>query len=103
MIRLSSVKAESMSPRKALPLPRFINPANVDIGDVVRVSWEAGGILHTRTARVYRKVDEGGYQMLYNEEGYEIMHWSAATDKKVRVTLIAKAEAQHSMLEGIEL
>ena len=90
-----------MSPRKMPPV-RYINPSCVDIGDLIRVAWSAGGIEHTRTARVYRKIREGGVEAFYTQEGTEIMHWIASADKKVRITLIEKAKAAESMLSLFE-
>lgn len=85
-----------------LPLPRFINPASVEIGDLIKVAWSAGGIEHTRTARVYRRIDDGAVRAFFTREGVEIMHWLPEQDKKVRITLIEKAKVKETMLSIFE-
>jgi len=82
---------------KTSTLPRFINPASIDVGDVIRVSWRAGGVEHARTARVHRRVDEGATSVFFTEEGYEIFHWVPGVNH-VRVTLIEVAKRQPSTL-----
>ena len=39
---------------KTLPLPRFVDPASVDEGDTIRVTWKVGDVEHTRTGTVAR-------------------------------------------------
>lgn len=86
-------------------LPRYIDPANIENGDVVRVAWTNGGVEHTRTARVYRRVDEGPLSVFYTEEGYEIFHWTPGAPRQHRVTLLSKEAPKHTslfdVLEGV--
>lgn len=76
---------------KALPLPRFIDPASVDEGDSIRVTWKVGDVEHTRTGTVHRI--ERRYGWIYiTEQGNEIAHVQRNTAKRVRVTLLAEGD-----------
>lgn len=81
-------------------VPRFIDPANIQIGDVIRVSWEAQGIQHTRTARVYRRIDDGPVRELYTAEGTQIMSWTPG-GKNARVTLLEVMPQQTETLDDL--
>ena len=69
-------------------LPRFIKPAEIMPGDVIRFVWEARGVEHARTARVHRKIEHNKAFALYTVEGAEIFHYVPSTFKG-RVTLLA--------------
>ena len=76
---------------KTLPLPRFVDPASVDEGDTIRVTWKVGDVEHTRTGTVARI--ERRYGWIYiTEQGNEIAHVQRSTNKRVRVTLLAEAD-----------
>lgn len=94
-----------MPPRKRIPVdsPIYINPASVEIGDLIRVAWNAGGIAHTRTARVHRRIDHGDVRAFFTAEGTEIMHWLPEADKKVRITLLEKAQPVETMATLFDL
>lgn len=81
----------------ALPLPRFIDPASIDIGDTVRVAWEVEDILISRTGTVARREYEGGMRVLYTKGDAEIFRWHP--NHKVKVTLLEKAKPTHTMLD----
>ena len=76
---------------KTLPLPRFVDPASVDEGDTIRVTWKVGDVEHTRTGTVARI--ERRYGWIYiTPEGNEIAHVQRNTNTRVRVTLLADAD-----------
>ena len=85
-------------------LPKFIDPANIENGDVIRVAWSNGGVEHARTARVHRRVDEGPLSVFYTEEGYEIFHWTPGGPRPVRVTLLEmqKIEQTSTLIDLLE-
>jgi len=76
--------------------PRFIEPASVEIGDYIRVSWSAQGIDHTRTAVVYRRIDDGELRGFFTQEGTEIMSWVPG-GKNARVTLLNRPQKLDTM------
>lgn len=84
--------------RRNLNLPRFIDPANIETGDTIRVAWRNGGVEHARTAKVYRRIDEGPLTVFYTDEGYEIFHWIPGGPREVKVTLLAVATPEENIL-----
>lgn len=70
-------------------LPRYENPASVEVGDTIRVAWSAGGVEHTRTGRVHRIIEEGPVLLFVTREGHEIFHWMVAGTWQPKVTLLA--------------
>lgn len=89
--------------RKTRTQPRYIEPANVDVGDLIRVEWSAQGIEHTRTARVHRRIDDGELRGFYTAEGTEIMHWVPGNRRNAKVILLEKPEKVDSMVTLIGL
>lgn len=84
-------------------LPRYENPASVEVGDTIRVAWKTGDIEHTRTAKVYRKVDDGPYDIFFTEDGHEIFRWMVSGKFQPRITLLAVEQtASVIALDGIE-
>lgn len=83
--------------------PRYVDTANVEIGDVIRVSWNAGGIEHQRTARVHR-IDEHGHNVyvFYTQEGHEIMHWIPGRGT-LKVVLMSRGNNVSSLTELLGL
>lgn len=80
-----------------LPLPRFVNPASVDIGDIIRVTWTVGDIEHTRTGKVDQIERRFGW-IYYSPEGHEIAHVRRDSGAKVRVTLLAETSVKNEPL-----
>lgn len=84
-------------------LPRYENPASVEVGDTIRVAWKAQDVEMTRTGKVFRIIDMGQLTGFYTENGVEIFRWSVAGDFQPRVTLLAVEETPSaSALSGIE-
>lgn len=79
-----------MTKLKALPLPRFIDPASIAIGDMIRITWTVGAVEHTRTAIVADRQYEGPDRVLTAKDGQEIMRWHPA-HKHGRVTLLKES------------
>lgn len=76
----------------------------MDIGDLIRVAWTADGIEHTRTARVYRRLDDGELRVFYTQQGTEIMHWVPGNPRNAKVVLIEKSaevESLEALFEGM--
>lgn len=79
-----------MRKMKTLPLPRYVDPASVDEGDTIRVTWKVGDVEHTRTGRVDRI--ERRYGWIYiTPEGNEIAHIQRNNRARVRVTLLEES------------
>lgn len=83
-----------MKRMKTLPLPRFVEPASIDEGDTIRVTWKVLDVEHSRTAKVGRIIDEGPYKMIVSPEGQEIVRFNRQT--KLRFTLLAEASPTKS-------
>ena len=75
--------------RTALPLPRYVEPASIDEGDTIRVTWKVLDVEHSRTGRVARIIDEGFYKYFVTEQGQEIVRYNRKS--KLRFTLLAEA------------
>jgi len=83
-------------------LPRYIEPASIELGDFIRVVWVSGDIEHTRTAHVAKREYEGQMRVLYTRDGQEIFRWLPGL-KNVRVTLLDKVRPlTQSMLDMFE-
>lgn len=83
-----------MAPSKrpaVLPLPRFINPASIEIGDTIRVAWSVDDVKMTREGKVAKRDYEGSDRVLTTASGVEILRWHPDYLKRVRVTLLSKA------------
>lgn len=80
-----------MPKNSALPLPRFVSLASVDVGDTVRATWQVGDVEHSRVGTVYRVLYEHGTKLLISAEGETICQ-ARVTSKAVRVTLLKQAE-----------
>lgn len=76
---------------KALPLPRYVEAASVDEGDVIRVTWKVGDIEHTRTGKVGRIVNQLHGKQFISPDGNEICR--TGHNSKLRFTLLAEHEA----------
>jgi hypothetical protein len=83
--------------------PRYVEPANIEVDDVVRVSWNAGGIEHQRTARVHRIFTEGPAIVLYTEEGHEILHYIIGARRNVKVVILGRTNNVSELSELIGL
>lgn len=77
--------------------PRYITPASIDVGDTIRVAWKVGEIEHSRVAKVTRIHN----RCFYAPDGQEIFRWEPEA-KRVRVTLLSKADAVQLTLPGME-
>lgn len=78
-------------------LPRYENPASVEAGDTIRVAWKVGGVEHTRTAKVYRILNDGPVRIFFTEDGQEIFRWLVTGHFQPRVTLLAVEELTSSV------
>lgn len=84
-------------------LPRYENPASVEVGDTIRVAWKVGDVEMTRTGKVRRIVDMGQLLGFYTDAGHEIFRWSVAGEFQPRVTLLAVEQTTSAIaLDGIE-
>ena len=77
--------------KAALPLPRFIEAASVDEGDVIRVAWKVGDVTHTREGTVARIVNGQLTKQFISPDGNMIAELRPSTGK-VRVTLLSEGE-----------
>jgi hypothetical protein len=80
-----------------LPLPRFIEPASIDIGDTVRASWKVGDVEHTRTGVVGSIEAVALQRVVYSKSGEEIYRYLIGS-RKLRVTLLKEAPAEKPAL-----
>lgn len=77
---------------RTLPVPRFVEPASVSEGDVIRVVWKHGDIEISRTAKVAIKREmPGGYTKFYSGEGHEIVTVNRHRPNRYRFTLVAES------------
>ena len=79
-----------MRKMRTLPLPRYIEPASVDEGDTVRVTWRADDIEITRTGKVDRIRDTRAGKVFYTPNGNELFTFQAG--RNARVTLLATSD-----------
>lgn len=76
---------------KTLPLPRYVEPASIDEGDTIRVTWKVDDVEITRMAKVARiREDERG-RVFYSPNGNEICAVARSNPRKLRFTLLAEA------------
>lgn len=80
-----------MARAKAIPLPRFIEAASIDEGDVIRATWKVGDIEHTRTGRVAKIVNDMSTKQFISPGGNEICRVTSSS--RIRFTLLAEHEA----------
>lgn len=76
-------------------LPRYESPASVEVGDLIRVAWHVGGVEHTRTGKVYRKISDETSTVFFTEDGQEIFRWMPSGRFQPRLTLLA-VEVDHT-------
>lgn len=86
-----------MARMRTLPLPRYVEAASVDEGDVIRVTWKVGDIEHTRTAKVGKIVNERFSKQFISPEGNEICRTGHNT--KLKFTLLAEHEEPQPTLD----
>lgn len=80
-----------MTRGKAVPLPRYVEPASVDEGDVIRVTWKVGDVTHTREGKVGRIVNGKLTRQFISPDGNMIAELGYQKPR-VRVTLLAEGE-----------
>jgi hypothetical protein len=83
--------------RRGKPDPRFITPASIDVGDTIRVTWKVGEVEHSRVAKISHIHD----RTFFAPDGQEVFRWEPS-NRKVRVTLLDKANAVQQTLPGME-
>lgn len=75
----------------ALPLPRFVSLASVDVGDTVRATWTINDVEHSRIGTIGRVLYEVGMKTLITPGGETICQ-AKVTSSAVRVTLLKEAQ-----------
>lgn len=80
----------------SLPLPRFIEAASIDEGDVIRATWKVGDVEMTRTGTVGRVIQDGSVKQFISPAGNEIVRVDRHT--KIRFTLLKPAPVQKEEL-----
>ena len=83
-----------------LPFPRFVKPEQLDIGDLIRITYDPDntGITATRQGTIARREYVGSERVLYTREGGCLLTWHPE-HKSPRITLLAKAEQPQTMLD----
>lgn len=91
--------------RKALPLPRYIRPENLAIGDMVRVEYPpVKGIVRTMTGTIASREYQGSLCMLSTAEDAVLVAFVPGHhDGSFRVVVLSRRDAEHTQLEGMEL
>lgn len=84
--------------KRKLPTPRYVNPASIDLGDVIRVTWKEADVEYTLSGEV--GAIHG--RTLSTPQGAHLLTWEPGK-MGYRVTLLAKAEAPQTPLFGAEL
>jgi len=79
--------------------PRYTEPASVEVGDTIRVTWHDKGIEHIRIATVWRRLDDGDVRAFFTEAGAEIMHWIPGDRRNAKVVLMNRPERIDSLTE----
>lgn len=79
--------------KRKLPVPRYVNPASIDVGDVIRITWKEGDVEHTLSGEV--GAIHG--RTLSTSQGLHLLTWVPGK-MSYRVTLLAKAEAAQTPL-----
>lgn len=90
--------------RKSLPVPRYVDAASIDEGDVIRVVWKLGDVEHTRAGKVAAIHHEAGKRtrMFVTASGNEIARYDPNAGIKLRFTLLAEHEAPQAALFDLE-
>jgi len=78
---------------KTLPLPRYVEPASIDEGDTIRVTWKVDDVEISRTAKVDRIREDSRGKVFYSPNGNEICSVSRDNPRRIRFTLLAEAPA----------
>lgn len=86
--------------RRKLPIPRYVDPASVDEGDTIRVTWKVGDVEHTRTGKVGAIHDSLGtpVKVFVTPQGNEIARVTPENRSRVKVTLLEKSPAREPTL-----
>ncbi|HWV46896.1 MAG TPA: hypothetical protein VN039_12905 [Nitrospira sp.] len=89
--------------KAVLPLPRYVMPENVEIGDTIRVAYPAvNGIKKTMEGTVAARDYSGSVRMLMTAQNAVILVYGPSVPHRT-VTLLARRNAEQTQLEGIEL
>ena len=73
--------------RKPLPRVRYIEPASVQPGDLIRATTRSGDLETSHVGRVGRIHYEGPVRIILTPDGQEIMRWQPMV-KYGKVTLL---------------
>lgn len=89
----------------ARPLPRYILPESLEIGDTITVTYApANGIVRTMTGTVAARDYEGTNRLLSTKEGAVLIAYGPSVRRTfAHITLLARRDAEQTPLEGIEL
>lgn len=89
--------------KAVLPLPRYIMPENIEIGDTIRVAYPAvNGIKKTMEGTVAAREYVDSIRMLVTAQDAVILAYGPSVPRYT-VTLLARRNAEQTPLEGIEL
>lgn len=85
-------------------LPRYTVPANVELGDTIRVIWDTGDVHRTVEGVVHTRTYEGSVRVFKTRDGQELLRWHPELKTKIVTLLIKKAEVYQgeTLLEFFE-